>query len=44
MRFKPFIDDLLLEGFDSSLTLYFPGPRPSLGVCNRVGINPGKHP
>ena len=29
MRFKPFIDDLLLEGFDSFVTLYFPGPRPS---------------
>jgi len=29
MRFKSFIDDLLLQGFESFVTLYFPGPRPS---------------
>jgi hypothetical protein len=29
MEFKPFIDDLLSQGFESFVTLYFPGPRPS---------------
>jgi hypothetical protein len=29
MRFKSFTDDLLLQGFESFATLYFPGARPS---------------
>jgi hypothetical protein len=28
MRFRTFIDDLLLRGFDQFVTLYYPGPRP----------------
>jgi hypothetical protein len=27
-NFKPFIDDLLSQGFEQFVTLYFPGPRP----------------
>lgn len=34
MRFKSFIDDLLLQGFESFVTLYFPGPRPSWDYAN----------
>ena len=34
MRFEPFIGDLLSQGFESFVTLYFPGPRPSWDYAN----------